>query len=300
MSRFVPIAATAASLFASAAFAAPDSVTVVAGSYTQGTVKPGLATAAYQNTATNLHDFARDTGSYAGTVYPVALSNNNYSGGTLLAFGNGGGVTLKFDSAVRPLAGQKEIGVYTAQFLLDDGTLFNGNMEASVLVSADGTNWRTLAGQSVAANYAATSNRLNAPASGYVYGSGANSFTLGEGTDAATVAGLTPADYLTPMVNDAVFNDPTLGTAAARAALIGDSTPAGYSATYGTTGGGNWFDISASGLDSVNYLRLNGVNTDTNGGIRLDSVFAANAAVPEPTTLAGLGLCAVGLLRRRR
>ena len=294
------VVATAIAASGAATFGA-DSVTVVSGSYTQGTVKPSLATAAYQNTATNLSDFPLNTGGSASNTYPIALSNGDYSGSTLLAFGNGGGVTLQFSSPIHPVSGAKEIGIFTAQFLSSSGALFNGNMQASVLVSADGTNWRTLDGATVAdpTTYTTTSYELNAPSSAYVYGSGSQSYTYGLGTPATNLAALALANYQAPMPDDSIFNDPTLGTNAARAALVNDSDGSLYAATYGTSGGGNWFDISNAGLASVQYVRLNGVNTDTTGGIRLDSVFANAAAVPEPMAMGGLALSGL-LLKRRR
>lgn len=280
---------------------AADSVTVVAGSYTQGTVKSSLATPSYQNTATNLHDFPLNTGSSSTTAYPIALSNNNYAASTLLAFGNGGGVTLQFDAPIHPLSNAKEFGIFTAQFVGSGGVLFNGNMQASVLVSADGANWRTLDGATVSnpLNYTANSYELNAPSSAYVYASGNQSYTYGLGTTPANLSALSLADYQTPMPNDSIFNDPSLGTNAARDALNNDTTGSLYSGIYGTSGGGNWFDISGAGLASVQYVRLNGVNTDPNGGIRLDSVFANAAAVPEPSICVGLAAAVVFLKRRR-
>jgi hypothetical protein len=87
-------------------------------------------------------------------------------------------------------------------------------------------------------------------------------------------------------------------------ALATDASTADYTAIFGNSGGGNWFDVSGSGLSQVNYIRLNGdANDPSNGGVRLDAVFtnAAAVAAPEPTSLAllTLGVMAWGKRRRR-
>ena len=97
------------------------------------------------------------------------------------------------------------------------------------------------------------------------------------------------------MPDDTLFNGS--GTDAQRLALKTDSSAADYATIFGTSAGGNWFDISATGLSSVQYVRLNGVNNDR--GVRLDSVFANTAAVPEPATVGLLGLVAPVASRRR-
>jgi hypothetical protein len=84
--------------------------------------------------------------------------------------------------------------------------------------------------------------------------------------------------------------------------LKNDTTTATYDAIFGRSGGGNWFDISDSGLSEVQYIRLNGVNCGgTSGGIRLDAVFStANAVIPEPATLVLLGLSVLGFAGKRQ
>lgn len=300
-----------ASSFLACAFAiradAAVSAAVVTGSFTQGTVQTSLgSTSTYNNPDAALNDWWTSTSNLAtaGTKYAISLTNGNYNqplngSGTILAFGNGGGLTLKFDQTLHPVAGQKEFGLFTAQFYnASTGGYFAGNMEAAVLVSNDGVNFVTLAGTPVAAptTYTANSNKLNAPSSGFNFGTITTASSYGfPGTTRENLLALPAADYTAPMPNDNAFNG--TGTDADRLALFGDSTPATYAATFGTSGGGNWFDLSATGLTDVNYVRLNGVNN--NGGVRLDAVYANTAAVPEPATL---GLIAVGTLlglRRR-
>jgi hypothetical protein len=94
------------------------------------------------------------------------------------------------------------------------------------------------------------------------------------------------------MPDDSLFNGN--GTNAQRAALATDNSPADYSEIFGASGGGNWFDVSGSGLSQIDYVRLNGdANDPASGGVRLDAVFANAAAVsvPEPV---GAGLFALG------
>ncbi|MGC4004451.1 MAG: hypothetical protein QM811_15565 [Pirellulales bacterium] len=272
--------------------AAPVSVSVVPGTLTQG----ASTINSYANEANNINTWATDTGTFGGTAFGVGPTNGSFAANTIVGFGNGGGVTLKFDAPIVPLAGQKEFGLFTAQFYnAASGGVFNGNMEAAVLVGADNVNWFTLSGVSVAnpTTYVATSSKLNAPSVGYDYLNGFNTAQYGSpGTTPATLAALTIADYQTPMPNDNLFNG--TGTAAERMALFGDTSEAAYDAVFGSTGGGNWFDISNSGLSQVNYLRLNAVNTSN--AVRLDSVFAnslAVAAVPEPSTWVVLACGAV-------
>ena len=74
------------------------------------------------------------------------------------------------DQPIKPLAGQKEFGLFTSQFYnAGTGGLFSGNMEAAVLVSQDNLNWFTLTGQSITnpTTYTDTSYKLNAPSMGY-------------------------------------------------------------------------------------------------------------------------------------
>jgi hypothetical protein len=72
-----------------------------------------------------------------------------------------------------------------------------------------------------------------------------------------------------------------------------------YDAIFGSSGGGNWFDISGSGLETVEYIQLNAVNNTPGYGIRLDAVFTTDASVPEPATMLLLGLGSL-LLRRKK
>lgn len=289
---------------------AANSATVVSGTLASGSIKSTLgASSSYALETNRLDDWPLNTGAWGANVLPISLTNANYNGNayggtanTMIAFGDGGGVTLKFDQAIKPVAGEKEFGLFTAQMLASTGKLFNGNMEAAILVSSDNLNWRTLDGLVVTspASYVATSYKLNAPTMAYDYVTTAQAWSYGTpGTTASNLALLDIADYQTPMIDDALFNG--TATDAQRLALKTDSTTATYDSIFGNSAGGNWFDISSSGLSEVWYVRLNGVNSGgTSGGIRLDAVFTTVNAVPEPAAISLLvvGLAMVGRWRR--
>ena len=286
---------------------AANSATVVSGSLTQGSVKASMSGNSYALETNNLSDWPLTTSSTLG----ISLTNANFNGtsfggspNSVITFGDGGGLTLKFGTAIKPVAGEKEFGIFTAQMLgVSSGSIFNGNMEAAILVSADNQTWYTLGGQTVATptSYTQTSYTLNAPTMAYNYGTTATAWTYGSpGTTAANLAALTTADYQTPMPDDNLFNG--TGTNADRLLLKTNSSATTYSSLFGTSGGGNWFDISASGLSEVSYVRLNGINCGgTSGGVRLDAVFTTpQAMVPEPVLLSGALIAGCGLLARRR
>ncbi len=303
------LAAGVAAVGVAAGAHAANSVTIVNGSLTQGTVKASLTGGAYAVETNDLSDFPLDTGAFGGSAFPINFVNPNYNGNafggnadTMVAFGNGGGVTLKFDQAIADVDGQKEFGIFTAQAITGGvGSFFNGNMEAAILVSANGADWVTLDGTAVTdpTAYTATSHKLNAPTMAYDFGNAALANSYGFGTSQANLDALTAADFETPMVNDDLFNGS--GTDAQRLALLSDSSTATYDGIFGDSAGGNWFDIANTGLSEVNYLRLNGVNVPSGGGIRLDAVFATpQATIPEPASLVLLGLAGLGLTAPRR
>lgn len=290
---------------------AGNSATIVAGSLTQGTVRASLTGGTYAQEGNDLGDWPLDTGGFGGTVFPIAPTNPNFNanafGGnadTMIAFGDGGGVTLQFDQAIKPVIGEKEFGLFTAQaFLVGVGSLFNGNMEAAILVSGDGSSWVTLDGLTVTepTSYTATSHKLNAPTVAYDFGNAQQAWSYGSpGTSQANLDALAVADFLAAMPDDDLFNGS--GTDADRNTFAGDATASAYDAVFGDTGGGNWFDISLSGLDRVSFVRLNGVNVPSFGGVRLDAVFTTEAAIiiPEPASLALLTVAGASLVLIRR
>ena len=295
-----------------------DSVTIVPGSLTQGSVKASLGSGtSYASEGVNLSDWPLNTGGSSSSTYAISLENPDFNGNsfggnanTIVAFGYGGGVTLKFNTPITPQTGEKDLGIFTAQAVTGGSGSYalNGNMEASILVSSDGISWYTLTGTLISnyTTYTGTLYNLNAPTMAYNFGTGAIAWKYGAGTSAANLAALTVANYTTPMPDDSIFNSST-STNAQRLAFTTDTSASDYAAIFGNSGGGNWFDISGSGLGEINFVRLNGgPDVPSSGGIRLDAVFAnsnavlVGAAVPEP---ASMGLLACGgmlLLKRRR
>jgi hypothetical protein len=289
--------------------AAVDSASIVAGSLTQGTVKASLTGGSYANESANLGDWPLSTGGSAANTFAISFENADFNGNsfggnanTMIAFGNGGGVTLKFATPITPHAGEKDLGIFTAQSIAGgSGSLFNGNMDAAILVSGDGNSWFTLTGAAVSSpmTYTGTTYGLNAPTMAYNYKTGATAWNYGAGTSAANLSALAIADFTTPMPDDSLFNG--TGTNAQRLALTTDSSTSDYNAIFGTSGGGNWLDVSGSGLSSIDYVRLNGdANDPSTGGVRLDAVFANGNAVPEPATSTIVAIAGLIAMRRRK
>ena len=244
------VAACAASMFGSLLQAAPISVTFQA--YTPGalgTAGAGLNTTAYKATPdSKFQDFPLNTG--GGTnKFARGLSNNSFAASTILPIGPGGGLTLKFQQPISALASEKEFAIHNGNFLSSSGGFFYGDMEGSILVSDDNSEWRTLAGAVVAdpLTYTGTIHEMNAPTMSYVWGTGkvAWDYCTGSGKPQSVLDTFAIADHGLPMPDDSMFNG--TGTTADRSALKVSTNPADYANVFGTSAGGNWFDISSSG-----------------------------------------------------
>ena len=98
----------------------------------------------------------------------------------------------------------------------------------------------------------------------------------------------TESDFTKPM-------DPAI----TRASLAGRSV-ADVLDLYNGSAGGTAFDLAPSGFSSIQYIRVTGVTGFRGGEIDGFSAVRPNAPVPEPASLAALGLGALALLRRRR
>jgi len=255
----------------------------------------------YQNTANSMRDWPHDTGGFMGMVAPISLTNDNFmnpywSGGndnSIVTVGGGGHIEFRLDNRVAALDGGKEIGIFVAQKVLTtNGNLFNGDYRGTVSVSKDGSNWTVIA----------KNTSLNAPTFAYDYETMAKAWGYGSGTSQANLDALSTADFTTPMpdAGDALFN-PAVANANSSAiyGLRNSTDTAAYDNLLGGSGGGNWFSFSESGLDWVEYIRVD----QTSGDIRFDAVFANASAVPEASTALICLFGTVGLvvhLRRKR
>lgn len=288
---------------------AANSASIVSGTLVQGNVKSTMSGNVYAQETNLLNDWPLNTGSWMGNTTPVSTTNPDFNGSswggtpnTMVAFGNGGSLTLKLDYAISAVPGKKELGLFTAQAInASNGSLFNGNMEASILLSLDGASWVTLDGRSVAGNYTGTTSKLNTPTVAYDFDTFATAWSYGSpGTTQANLDVLTVADYTIPMIDDNLFNG--TGSNADRLSMQSNNSAEDYDHAFGTSGGGNWFDISNCGLSSVNYVQLNAANCSVDMGIRLDAVFTSSASViPEPGTLVLMlgSFVGLGVVRKR-
>lgn len=128
------------------------------------------------------------------------------------------------------------------------------------------------------------------------------------------------ASVTADLITAPVLEDPLTGTATAGVlkTIIKDSqwhlyewnmdNPADFPNTFNVTGtgvygsGGNLGDTTLSGAQSFDSIAILS-NTDANATIRIDQIGFNNEgtlAIPEPASLAWLGLTAAALVRRRR
>jgi hypothetical protein len=240
-------------------------------SYTAGTG----ANATYSDPQAALGAGPTDTGAFMGTTYYVTPFNAPYDAAANVSIGQGGSLTLRMENYILPVDGQAELGVMTYQFFSQDNwptggagttaTIFRPSQQAIVEVSEDGLAWTALNGGIAIA--------MDIPA---------NAFQDTDGT--------LPSDYGLPF-------DGTVGS------FDGTSSVQETLDVYGDSAGGNWLDISGTGLSQVGYVRFS-VPTDAAASFELESLTtntqALGTAVPEPASLSLLGLGALALLRRRK
>ncbi len=236
-----------------------------------GYVPGSLASGSYTRPSAAVGSPTRYTG--AG-VYPSAVTpfNPPFMPDEIVAIGAGGSLTLRFDEPVADDAANPhglDLIVFGNTFFADrsypsgvvDG-VFGPFADSTVEVSADGLDWRPLAGASLNGFF---------PTLGY------NDLT----DPYAVVAGAVESDFTRPV--DPAF-DPT-GMAFTQ-----------VMAAYAGSGGGTGLDIASSGLSSISFLRI----SVTSGELLIDGVSDV-AAIPSPVTMASLILLGgVATLRRRR
>jgi hypothetical protein len=228
----------------------------------------------YDNPQAALGLGPKDTGEFMGTFYYVTPFNAPYSPNDVVSIGKGGYITLQLANYALPLEQGPEIGVFTYQFFAQDnwpvgGThdpviLFRPSQQAMVSVSEDGENWTTL--------NAGTAMTFDIPANAY-----------------QDVAATIEADYGMPFTG--VLSD-----------FDGKATVQDTIDVYDGSAGGTWFDISATGLEKVGYVRFSVAGYAVNS-FELEALSIANEAigmpVPEPSILAVILLGGLILSRKK-
>ena len=184
----------------------------------------------------------------------------------IVSVGAGGELIVRFDEPVINRPGSDLIIFGNSFFSLDSDTLLINGLNAepgNVEVSTDGVDWRSTGGFADALF----------PTQGY----------LDAGIFGDPVGSL-PTDFLKPMNSALTLND-FLGKSYSEALAL-----------YDGSGGGAPIDFGATGLTSIQYVRVS-LPADSLYSTEID----AFAAIPEPATgvlLIGAGLL-VGLRRRR-
>ena len=227
----------------------------------------------------------------AGTGFDSILSpfSPHYEDGQIAQIGEGGSITLRLENFAVITPGTPEIGVFT-NFGLGDSDFPNGRAAADLNaqfatfgrdsaiteVSGDGNTWFNLGNID-----------FDQPSSAF--------------TDAVTPfdadgTGLTPADFALPHGN-----------------LLADYAGqdwASIKTMLGSSAGGEWLELGATGLGQVGWIRFSlpdDGDPATALSFELDAVSVAAAAtgspvpIPEPgTTTLLVALASITALRRRR
>jgi hypothetical protein len=224
--------------------------------------------AGYTDPSTALGSPTRDTVEFPPFPNEVTIFNPAFGTDELFSVGEGGHITLKLSNYVLPSAGS-EIGVFSnigivygdfVNEIVGDPAETFGHANAEVEVSEDGISWTSLG----VVNF-------NLPTQGY-----------------SDTAGTTPSNFQQP------FN----GVLSDFDGLPYDhaTDPDVFDLLAGS-GGGNWLDISNTGLPQVGYIRFS-VADDLNAGTSLNfeldavsiSASAMGGVVPEPGSLILVGM----------
>jgi hypothetical protein len=239
---------------------------------------PGSTPAAgYTDPSTALGSPTRDTVEFPPFPNEVTIFNPAFGTDELFSVGEGGHITLKLSNYVLPGAGA-EIGVFSnvgivygdfVNEIVGDPAETFGHSSAEVAVSEDGISWTSLG----VVNF-------NLPMQGY-----------------SDAAGTVPSN----------FQQPFAGVLSDFDGLPYDhaTDPDVFDLLAGS-GGGNWLDISGTGLSQVGYIRFS-VADDLNAGTGLNfeldavsiSATAMGGVVPEPGSLTLAAMLIGAVLRRR-
>lgn len=217
-------------------------------------------------TVPQLNGITADTTFGVLTPFNAAFSASQYVG-----IGQGGSLTLQFPAPVR--ASGYALGIHTASGMIDfdypngsagaTATDYTTSRRAAIDVSADGNLWISLG-----------TFDLDNPTNFYASGVTTPGYQ-------ATVTGGIPADVELPFVGSlSSFNGEDWSQ---------------MLTTLNGSAGGNWLDLTSSGLPSIAYVRF---TVPTGSVLYLDGVVGLPA--PEPASLAVLALGAMALVSRRR
>lgn len=233
----------------------------------------------YTNPGTALGSPERDTIEFPPEPNEVTIFNQAFGTDEIVSIGEGGHLTLKLSNYVLASAGSSEIGVFSNATVIDAnwpnrqvGTpaATFGDSSAEVEVSETGIEWISLG-----------IVHFSLPAQGY-----------------SDVAGTVPSNFQQPFsgvlsdFDGLPYDHPT--------------DPDVFDLLAGS-GGGNWLDISGTGLSQVGYIRFSvddDLNAATSLNFELDAVSISASAmggvVPEPGSLVLIGIAfACSALRRR-
>ena len=223
----------------------------------------------YNDTDTVLGEIRRDTGGN----YVVTPWNSPWTPTEIMIISSGT-LTVRLSDSIFVTDDSMELGIYTAQmYALTSGSLMNGNMHAKIFVSENNTDWVALNnGESIS---------LNTPSLGYQF---PNNEWPNLSQWSGSLSDLEETDLYKPF-------DPS--------GMPSRTNTDAVLEYYGDSAGGNWFDLSETGLDSILYVKLEDIGGGSRG-LRLDG-FVGVSAVPVPGTiwLLGIGIFAVMGIRRK-
>ncbi|MCC6423373.1 MAG: hypothetical protein IT447_07820 [Phycisphaerales bacterium] len=236
--------------------------------------------AGYHDLSTPLGETSRITGAWGDTTSLSTPYGNPWSSADWVSIGKGGHLTLQLQNYALPQAAAPELNVLVFQQLNTDGSFTSFyDRQARVSVSEDGTNWVNLNNNNIIS--------FDVPATGYIFNETTPiPYNVDWGSygdiNTADLGNYTPSDYGLPMPG-------TIG--------VDSLTDA-----YGNSGGGNWLDISSTGLSKVGFIRFD-VDANAPAYFALDAVYLNNnaigAPVPEPAISLVLGAFGLPMLLRR-
>jgi hypothetical protein len=246
--------------FASHAFAQSFADTVV--SYNSVNAPPVFGGGSYNVGTAALGMLTADTSFGDLTPFESAFSQDQITG-----IGDGGSLVLHMSQPLRTngvtLGVHAGVGLIDTAFpagqTTDPAAAYTDDRVATISVSNDGSTWVSLGVKT-----------FDLPSNYYAAGVTTPSFDNTVGT---------PADFFKPFTGS--LTD------------FSNKDWPGVEAVLNGSAGGNWFDLSGTGLPEVNFVRF-----DVDNGNRMFVDAVLGVAVPEPT-LAMLPAALILILRRR-